>query len=117
MYPQLKLAAGYDHCWVVAGEGNTLKQAAIVEEPTSGRRLEVFSTAPGIQFYSGNYLGTGQNPGVHDFKYRQGLCLEPQDFPDAPNRSDYPSTALVIGETYRHDIEYRISLMEKAAIR
>jgi aldose 1-epimerase len=90
---QLKLAGGYDHNWVLRGSGDKL--AARVFEPTSGRVMEVFTSEPGLQFYSGNFLdGTDIGKGGKVYKHRYGLCLETQHFPDSPNKPDFPSTVL-----------------------
>jgi aldose 1-epimerase len=98
---QLRLGGGYDHNWVLnkAAPGS-LTLAAVLSDPQSGRSVEVRTTQPGLQFYSGNFLdgkpaGTGTN-----FKYRTGLCLETQHFPDSPNRPDFPSTILRPGKVY-----------------
>lgn len=104
---QLRLAGGYDHNWVLAKAAGTLGLAAVVREPRSGRRLETYTTQPGLQFYSGNALdGTlvGKQ-GVAYFK-RSGFCLETQHFPDAPNQADFPTTTLVPGETLRETTIY-----------
>lgn len=101
---QLRYGGGYDHNWVLDAPGF----AARLEDPTSGRTMEVWTTEPGIQFYCGNFLD-----GVHAGKnglpylYRGGLCLETQHFPDSPNHSNFPSTVLRAGETYRSETEYR----------
>jgi aldose 1-epimerase len=97
---QLKLGHGYDFNWVVNGKPGTLRLAAIVTDPVSGRKLTVETTEPGIQFYSGNFLD-GSFTGRHGVKYTKhsGLCLETQHFPDSPNHPDFPSTVLRPGET------------------
>ena len=105
---QLDLGLGYDHNWVVkdAVDDELTLSARLLDE-SSGRILEVLSTEPGVQFYSGNFLdGTLEGKGdVHE--YRSGLCLEPQHFPDSPNQPDFPSTTLRPGETYTAKIVYR----------
>ncbi len=96
---QLANGGGYDHCWVLNGEG--LRLAAKVYEPKSGRMMELFTTEPGMQFYTGNFLDgtiTGKNGVVYE--RRMGLCLETQHFPDSPNRPDFPSVVLNPGEQY-----------------
>ncbi len=96
---QLKLGNGYDHNWVRSGSG--MRGAAHVEEPTTGRVLEVFTDQPGIQFYSGNFLdGTIAGKGGVKYAKRSGLCLETQHFPDSPNKPAFPSTTLKPGETF-----------------
>jgi aldose 1-epimerase len=81
-----------------------------VFEPVSGRRLEVLSTAPGVQFYSGNSLdGSLTGKDGRSYGFRAGLCLEPQGFPDAPNQPAFPSVGLRPGEVYRRTIIHRFS--------
>jgi len=100
--PQLAIAKGYDHCMVLKRNGPGLAQAAVVFEPTTGRTLEVTTTEPGMQFYTGNVLdGTITGKSGHVYKTRYGLCLETQHFPDSPNRPTFPSTILKPGDTYR----------------
>jgi aldose 1-epimerase len=100
---QLKFGKGYDHNWVLKREEKGgLQLAAEVFEPTSGRVLEVLTTEPGIQFYSGNFLdGTAKGKGGQPYGHRTGLCLETQHFPDSPNHPKFPSTVLKPGESYR----------------
>jgi aldose 1-epimerase len=107
---QLKFGKGYDHNWVIDGPAGTLRTMATVNEPESGRVLEVLSTEPGLQFYSGNFLDgsiQGKGGGVYDF--RNGFCMEPQHFPDSPNHPHFPSTVLKPGETYTNTIVYKLS--------
>lgn len=111
---QLDLGLGYDHNWVLKqSAGDQLVLAARLTDPVSGRILEVLSSEPGIQFYSGNFLdGSLQGKGVvHG--HRTGLCLEPQHFPDSPNQPDFPETTLRPGETYRTQIVYRFLTAEE----
>jgi aldose 1-epimerase len=106
----LDSAGGYDHNFVLRDFRGELRPAARLFEPTSGRVMEIFTTQPGIQFYSGNFLDgslTGKGGAVYH-KYT-GLCLEPQHFPDAPNHVNFPSTLLLPGEVYRHTSVYRFS--------
>jgi aldose 1-epimerase len=99
---QLVDGKGYDHNWVLNGSGSALHHAAHVLEPTTGRTLDVATTEPGIQFYSGNFLdGTLKGAGGHVYGRRYGFCLETQHFPDSPNHANFPSTILRPGETYR----------------
>jgi aldose 1-epimerase len=100
--PQLVLAGGYDHNFVLEGAGTTLRLAARVCEPASGRAMEVWTTEPGVQFYSGNFLD-GSDVGYDGRRYhrRYGFCLETQHFPDSPNQPAFPSTVLRPGETFR----------------
>jgi aldose 1-epimerase len=101
-FEALKLGRGYDHNFVVDGQAGTLRRAARVTEPGSGRTLTVETTEPGIQLYSGNFLN-GAFVGRHGKKYdfRTGFCLETQHFPDAPNHANFASTVLRPGETFR----------------
>ncbi|MBX2971179.1 MAG: galactose mutarotase [Cyclobacteriaceae bacterium] len=99
---QLKNGGGYDHCWILNTSDDALNFAASLYDPGSGRFMEVFTTEPGIQFYSGNFLDgtiTGKDGVVYN--YRTGLCLETQHYPDSPNRPDFPTTTLNPGEEYR----------------
>jgi aldose 1-epimerase len=108
---QLRLARGYDHNFVIDGDAGVLRPAAKLEDALSGRVLELLTTAPGVQFYSGNFLD-GSLVGKSGRAYRQGdgLCLEPQTFPDAPNRPDFPSPRLDPGETYRNIMVFRLAI-------
>lgn len=100
--PQLKHGGGYDHNWVLNRKGAGLQLAARVVEPKTGRTLEVATTEPGIQFYSGNFLdGTLTGKGGAVYKHRTGFCLETQHFPDSPNQPSFPSTILKPGAEYR----------------
>lgn len=107
---QILFGRGYDHNFVLDGRAGELHPAARVEDPKSGRVLEVLTTAPGVQFYSGNFLD-GTVAGKGGAVYRQGdaLCLEPQVFPDTPNHPDFPSARLDPGKTYHNTIVYRLS--------
>ncbi|MBN2214800.1 MAG: galactose mutarotase [Bacteroidales bacterium] len=99
---QIKYGMGYDHNWVLKKTGNEMSLAAKVEEPVSGRVMEIYTTEPGIQFYAGNFLdGTIMGKDSTSYKYRHAFCLETQHFPDSPNQEDFPSTVLNPGETYR----------------
>jgi len=103
-------AAGYDHNFVLNDWDGSLRSVARLHEPASGRVLEILTTQPGMQFYSGNFLDgsfVGKN-GDPYVKYA-GLCLEPQHFPDAPNRPNFPSTVLRPGEEYRQSTVLRFS--------
>ena len=103
-------AGGYDHNFVLSNYDGALRPAARLYEPNSGRVLEILTTQPGIQFYSGNFLdGSFKGKGGAVYHQYTGLCLEPQHFPDAPNHSNFPSTVLRPGETYKHISKYRFS--------
>jgi aldose 1-epimerase len=107
---QLKFGGGYDHNWVADKLPGHLGMVAKVEEPKSGRVLEVLSTEPAVQFYSGNFLDgtlTGKDGKVYNF--RTGFCLEPQHYPDSPNHANFPSTELKPGQVYKNTIVYRFS--------
>ena len=108
---QLKFAGGYDHNFVLNGRAGTLRLAARVTEPASGRVMEVLTTEPGIQFYSGNFLD-GHHIGKlgRSYKHRYGFCLETQHFPDSPNHPSFPSTVLLPGDTYRTETVYKFSV-------
>jgi aldose 1-epimerase len=110
---QIVLGGGYDHVWVFTDESDKLKSAAKVYEPTSKRTLEVFTTEPAVQFYSGNFLDgslTGKNSKVYGKRY--GFCLETEHYPDAPNQPDFPNTVLLPGETYTTTTVYRFGVRE-----
>jgi aldose 1-epimerase len=100
--PQLKNGQGYDHNWVLNRSGSGLQLAARATEPKSGRTLEIRTTEPGIQFYSGNFLD-GKVTGKEGTAYRRrtGFCLETQHFPDSPNKPNFPSTTVRPGAEYR----------------
>jgi aldose 1-epimerase len=109
-YDQLVLGHGYDHNFVLNRTGDGLVLAARVYEPTSGRVLEVSTTQPGVQFYTGNFLdGTVTGKQGHVYKRRYGLCLETQHFPDSPNHPDFPSTILKPGQTFHEKTVFKFS--------
>ncbi len=110
-YEQLKLAHGYDQNFVLnSGGHDSLALAAKVEDPSSGRVLEVLTTQPGVQFYSGNFLN-GKTVGIGGpFEYRSALALETQHFPDSPNHSNFPSTVLHPGQRFHETTLYRFSV-------
>jgi aldose 1-epimerase len=111
---QLRFGNGYDHNWVLNGYGNGLALAARVEEPESGRILEVHTTEPGIQFYTANFLdGTIRGKGGKVYARRSALCLETQHFPDSPNRQNFPSTTLKPGDRFRSTTVYRFLIAQK----
>ncbi|HUK01190.1 MAG TPA: aldose epimerase family protein [Steroidobacteraceae bacterium] len=99
---QLRLGHGYDHNWVLDRKrSGELAPAAVLSDPASGRVLEIRTTQPGVQFYSGNFLDGKPAGSGSAFAYRSGLCLETQHFPDSPNEPSFPSTILQPGQTYR----------------
>ena len=106
---QLRNGRGYDHTFCLENRG-TLQLAARLEAPTSGRVLELLTDQPGVQLYSGNYLdGSTAGKGGRLYRQSDALCLEPQIWPDAPNRPDFPSPRLGAGAEYRHRTIYRFS--------
>jgi aldose 1-epimerase len=109
-YDQLKFGLGYDHNFVLnTSEKN--KPAVVVKEPVSGRMMEVFTTEPGVQFYTGNFLnGTEKGRGTA-YQHRTGFCLETQHFPDSPNQPSFPSTVLRPGETFKSQTIYKFSII------
>jgi len=108
---QLKTGGGYDHNWVLNRHDAGPVLAARVYEKTSGRVMEVLTTEPGLQFYSGNFLkGTNIGKGGRAYEYRFGFCLETQHFPDSPNRPEFPSTVLLPGQLYSTATIYRFSV-------
>lgn len=107
---QITYGKGYDHNWVVNGEPGRLRPAVHVTEPTSGRTLDVSTTEPGVQFYTGNFLdGTITGKGGKVYKQRYGFCLETQHFPDSPNQPSFPTTVLKPGQVYSSTTVYRFS--------
>jgi len=109
-YEQLQLGHGYDHNFVINRKGPGMVLAARVYEPTTGRVLEVSTTQPGVQFYTGNFLdGSVTGKQGHVYKRRFGLCLETQHFPDSPNHPDFPNTILKPGETFHEKTAFKFS--------
>lgn len=109
--PQLVIGRGYDHNWVLDGTpGGPLGHAVTVHDPSSGRRMDVYTTEPGIQFYSGNFLDATQT-GSGGIIYRQsaGFALETQHFPDAPNKPSFPTAVLRPGQTFVSETVFRFS--------
>ncbi len=99
----LPATKGYDHCYVVRGEAGKLRRCGLVKDPGSGRVMEVLTTQPGVQFYTGNHLGGGYSP-------HAGFCLETQHYPDSPNRPEFPTTRLNPGETFEETTVHRFSV-------
>jgi aldose 1-epimerase len=107
---QLFRGKGYDHNWVLKPhEGSGMQKAAQVREPTTGCTMEIFTTEPGIQFYSGNILKNCEGRNGRIYKPHSGFCLETQHFPDSPNRPEFPSTCLRPGEKYNSTTIYSFS--------
>lgn len=109
-YEQLVLGHGYDHNFILNRKGSGLSLAARVYEPTTGRVLEVSTTQPAVQFYSGNFLdGTVTGKGGHVYKRRYGFCLETQHYPDSPNHPDFPTTILKPGQKFHQETVFKFS--------
>lgn len=109
-YDQLSLGKGYDHNWVLDSRGGKPALAARVYEPSTGRIMEVYTTEPGLQFYSGNFLdGSITGKAGQVYQRRSGFCLETQHFPDSPNKPAFPSTVLKPGQQYKTTTIYRFS--------
>jgi aldose 1-epimerase len=111
-HEQLGLGRGYDHNYVLNIRDGSLALAARVCEPLTGRVMKVYTTEPGIQFYSGNSLENVAGKGGSVYRRHGGLCLEAQHFPDSPNKPGFPSTVLSPGETYSQTTVYRFSVLE-----
>ena len=108
---QIKFGGGYDHAWIIKDHTTDIHEAAVVYEPTSGRVMEVLTTEPAIQFYTGNFLnGTVVGKGGVVYKKRSGLCLETEHYPDSPNQPKFPTTVLKPKETYKTTTVYRFSV-------
>jgi len=116
-HEQLRLARGYDHNFVLDRTGEGLVLAARLLEPTTGRTLEVSTTEPGLQFYTGNFLdSTLRGRSGRPYPRRSGLCLETQHFPDSPNRSAFPSTILRPGKTLITQTVFRFGVRRDAHV-
>jgi aldose 1-epimerase len=107
---QMRLGRGYDHNWILDGASGQLRLAARVSDPKSGRVLELLTTEPGLQFYSGNFLdGSNRGKAGKVYERRSAFCLEPQHYPDSPNQPAFPDTTLRPGQQYRSTTVYRFS--------
>jgi len=107
---QLKLGNGYDHTWVISGVSGKLRLATTAYEQTSGRVMQVWTTEPGVQFYTGNFLdGTLTGKSGKIYARRTGFCFETQHYPDSPNQPSFPTTTLKKGTTYKSTTIYRFS--------
>jgi aldose 1-epimerase len=109
---QIAIGHGYDHNFAISGPLDSLRKAARLEDPQSGRVMEMYTNAPGVQFYSGNFVG-GSGKSGRTYRPRDALCLEPQAYPDAPNQSAFPSARLNPGETYRHTMVLKFSTVDR----
>jgi aldose 1-epimerase len=106
--PQLKMGNGYDHNWVLNRQGDGLALAARATDPVTGRTLDVETTEPGLQFYTGNFLdGTLTGKAGRVYARRSGFCLETQHYPDSPNHPSFPSTVLRPGQEYRSQTVFK----------
>ena len=116
--PQLRIARGYDHCWLLDQAANQEAPQVRVYEPVSGRVPELRCATPGLQFYSGNFLD-GRDVGRKDpaLCFRSGFCLEPEQLPDAPNQPDFASATLRPEEEYRSTFSYRFGVRDQKAPR
>ena len=106
---QLKLGSGYDHNYVLNKNNQSLTLAAKVYEPTTGRGLEVFTTEPGVQFYSGNFLDGVKGKNGKVYQKRDAFCLETQHYPDSPNQPQFPTTVLKPAQKYTQTTIYKFS--------
>lgn len=107
-HEQLQLGGGYDHNFVLETQPGKPTRIARVEEPESGRTMEVFTDAPGVQFYSGNFLdGSTTGKSGQPYHQRNGFCLETQHFPDAPNQPNFPNTIIEPGKAYQSTTIYK----------
>ena len=110
-FEQLTFGLGYDHNWVLNKGANELGLAAVCYEPVSGRTLEVYTTQPGVQLYTGNWLdGSDKGKGGKVYHKRTALCLETQHFPDSPNKPSFPTTLLRPGSVYKESCIYKFSV-------
>jgi len=106
---QLVFGKGYDHNWVLTRAGGGLSMAAEAYDPKSGRKLEVLTTEPGVQFYSGNFLDGAKGKGNKPYPQRAAFCLETQHFPDSPNHANFPSTLLKPNAVFHSQTVFRFS--------
>lgn len=109
-YVELIQGIGYDHNWVLNKESNELSHVATVSETSTGIQLNVFTTEPGVQFYSGNYLNIKKGKDAKSYPTRSGFCLETQHFPDSPNHEGFPSTVLNPNEIYTQTTIYQFEV-------
>ena len=109
-YIELKQGKGYDHNWVLNKNNNELSWVATVTEESTGIELKVFTTEPGVQFYSGNYLNINNGKKSKSYPSRSGFCLETQHFPDSPNQDSFPTTELNPGGIYTQTTLYQFEV-------
>ncbi len=110
-FEALKLGGGYDHAWILNGtKDGELTKAARVRDPQTGRVMILSTNQPAVQFYGGNFLdGTATGKGGVKYQFRTALCLETENYPDAPNNPKAPSAVLRPGETYHHRMVHTFS--------
>ena len=108
-YEQIAFAGGYDHNFCINDYDKTLRKAAEVWDKKSGRKLEVLTDLPGIQFYAGNFLSGQKGKDGKPIDKRTGFCLETQYFPDTPNRPEFPQCTYEAGEVYTAETVYKFS--------
>ena len=108
---QLKFGLGYDHCWVLNKGEDGMNYAGYAYDSTSGRRMDIYTTEPAIQFYSGNFMD-GSDIGHEGlpYNYRSAMCLETQHYPDSPNQENFPTTVLNPGDVYKSSSIYKFSI-------
>jgi aldose 1-epimerase len=107
-----KFHGGYDHNFIIAERGDSLSMVCKVVEPESGRVMEIYATMPGFQFYSGNFLNGFKGKGGKAYNQHYGFCIEPQYYPDSPNKPNFPSCILRPGEKRKEVILYKFSTEE-----
>ena len=113
--PGIEYGNGFDHNFVLRGSAPVSRPAlaATVVEPSSGRKMEIYTTEPGIQFYTANHLdGSVVGRGGRSYPKNGALCLEAQHFPDSPNHLSFPSTVLIPGQEYRQTTVHKFSTVE-----
>ncbi|MBR5742776.1 MAG: galactose mutarotase [Clostridia bacterium] len=109
-HQQIQWAGGYDHNFVL-GWDRVMKEAAVVEDAGAGRRMQVYTDQPGVQFYSANFLTGAKGKGGVPNDRRHALCLETQNFPDAPNHANFPSSVVRPGDVYHYTTCYKFSVL------
>ena len=109
-HEQLRIGGGYDHTWVLQGTAGEERLAAAVYEPTSGRTMEIYTTEPGLQFYSGNGMHDTEGKYGQTYVNQGAICLETQHFPNSPNQPDFPSTLLEPGQVYTSLCRHRFGV-------
>jgi len=108
-FEALKLGGGYDHAWILTKKEG-IRHAATLKDPKSGRRLDISTDKPAIQFYGGNFLdGTVAGKGGVKYAHRTACALETENYPDAPNQPSFPTAVLKPGETYKHTMVLKFS--------